>query len=169
MLTKDIPGYEGLYAATEDGDIVSLIVNSSRRKGVLKPYLNNSGYLRVNLYKDGKVKHEYVHRLVARVFVLNVNGGSVVNHIDADKNNNRPENLEWVEQRDNVLHARQNGLGAKDRPVKAIDVLSGEAFEFINIREAATALFGKWWALNYALKQRGASFGLGQYRIEVSE
>ena len=44
---KDIKGYEGLYAVTEDGQIWSY-----RSKKFLKPNKNTSGYLYVILYKD---------------------------------------------------------------------------------------------------------------------
>jgi hypothetical protein len=144
-----------------------LLTTQSRRAGKLTPYLNNSGYLRINLYKNGKPKHEYVHRLAALAFVPNPMNCGVVNHIDTNKGNNAVSNLEWVEQVENIRHARQHGRTARDRTVKAIDLLTGEVFEFSTIQEAATGLFGKWYALNYAIKQHGNEFCLKRYRLEV--
>ena len=84
-----LAGFEGLYAVGTDGSIHSLVQNSSRRKGVLKPYENAGGYLRVNLYDhDGRVSKKYVHRLVAEAFFGN-QPGMVVNHKDANKHNRR--------------------------------------------------------------------------------
>ena len=44
---KDIKGYEGLYAITEDGRVWSYIT-----KRYLKQMNDKDGYLQVNLYKN---------------------------------------------------------------------------------------------------------------------
>lgn len=84
MEIREIEGYEGLYGVSADGSVYSLITNMTRRKGRLKDYENTNGYRRVNLYKNGKVKPHYVHRLVAAAFIPNPEGLPVVNHINAD-------------------------------------------------------------------------------------
>ena len=50
-MIKEIPGYEGLYAVTEDGKIYSFI-----SKKFMKQYKDRNGYLCVNLYKNNKRK-----------------------------------------------------------------------------------------------------------------
>ena len=166
---KEIPGYEGLYAADEQGNIISLVSDASRRSGCLKPYVNTGGYLRVNLYKDGKAKHEYVHRLVALAYHPNPAGLRCVNHIDSNPANNRPNNLEWCTAKYNIGYSRSQGNQHKDKPVSAFSIITGESREFPNIRAAATALFGKWYALNYRYRQSGPVFYQGQWRITVHE
>lgn len=166
---REIPGYEGLYAANEEGTIFSLKTTASRRSGPLKPYVNENGYRRVNLFKDGKARHMYVHRLVAMCFLEKQPGQNVVNHIDANPANNRADNLEWCTQKYNIAVSREVGNQAKDRKVRAVHIFSGEVREYKNMREAAKDLFGKYWVLNYRRKTQGNSFFFGEWCFEVSE
>ena len=98
---KYIPGYEGLYAATEDGRIWSY-----RSKKFLKPRITNSGYCRVALYKDGKAKDFLVHRLVVEAYLPNPDNLPQVNHLDEDKTNNALLNLEWITAAENVNYSQ---------------------------------------------------------------
>lgn len=50
-----------------------------------------------------------VHRLVAEVFVENPFHKPFVNHIDGNRSNNIWFNLEWVTQKENLLHGRRAG------------------------------------------------------------
>lgn len=166
---REIPGYEGLYAASEDGTILSLKTTNSRRAGPLKPYVNENGYRRVNLFKGGKSRHMYVHRLVAMCFLEKAPGQNVVNHIDANPANNRADNLEWCTQRHNIAVSRAAGNQAKDKKVRALHIITGEVREYTNIREASSDLFGKYWELNYRKKTKGRSFFHGEWHFEVGE
>lgn len=99
--------YEGQYQVSN-----FFRVRSFRRSKVkiIKPDIVHTGYLRVLLYKDGKTKSYYVHVLVARAFVPNPDDKPFVNHIDGNKFNNYPENLEWVTPSENIAHAFELGL-----------------------------------------------------------
>lgn len=63
-----IKGYEGQYSITENGEVYS-----HKSKKYLKPSKVGKGYLVVNLCKDGKSQHYYIHRLVAEAFIENPN------------------------------------------------------------------------------------------------
>lgn len=107
---KGIPGYEGKYFACEDGRIFAS-PSKKRPKGChLRPYLIGHGYEIVTLYKGDGGKKFLVHRLIASAFIPNPNNLREVNHIDADRLNNRPENLEWVTSKENKHHAIKRGL-----------------------------------------------------------
>ena len=69
----------------------------------LKPSLATTGYYTVNLYPNGKLKHFYVHRLVATAFIQNNNPeNDFINHMNEIKTDNRVENLEWCNRIDNL-------------------------------------------------------------------
>lgn len=169
VFKRDIPGYEGLYAADRNGNIYSLITDRSRRKGRLKPYTNTGGYLRVNLHKNGKCKHEYVHRLIALTFIENPECKRYVNHKDSNVSNNRVENLEWCTAKYNIAYSRLQGKQHKDRCVTAISILTGEKRVFPNMRAASTLLFGRHYALEYMRKVHGSQFDKGGWRITVND
>lgn len=118
---KDIPGYESQYEINELGVVRSKyrkITNNNGssyalRQRVLKPNRIANGYNIVHLCKNGVRKAVYIHRLVAELFVDNLSGLGVVNHIDGDKDNCRSDNLEWVSYSDNNKHAYDSGLKPK--------------------------------------------------------
>ena len=66
---------------------------------------NRMGYFRVCLFKDHKKKRFLVHRLVAEAFIPNQNNKPQVNHKDGNKQNNKLENLEWVNASENMIHS----------------------------------------------------------------
>jgi len=76
----------------------------------MSPRRDKDGYLTVSLSKKGISKTYYVHRLVARAFILNPGSLPVCNHRDGVKVNNSASNLEWVTYAGNVRHAFDTGL-----------------------------------------------------------
>ena len=98
---KSVEGYEGLYEVSDLGKVRSLNYNHTGKEKILKPQKDTSGYLQVNLCKDGQKKMLLVHRLVAEAFIPNHNNLATVNHKDEVKTNNTVGNLEWMSIKDN--------------------------------------------------------------------
>lgn len=107
---KDIEGYEGLYQVSNLGKVKGL-----RKNIILSP--SNGEYKKVILCNKGERITKPIHRLVAEAFLDNPYNKSQVNHINGDKLDNRLDNLEWVTQSENTVHAYKMKL---NKPFKAI-------------------------------------------------
>lgn len=146
---KDIKNYENWYQVSNYGRIRSIdrLVNTSikhneycLKKGkLLKLNEKRNGYLTVDLTKNSNKKTISVHRLVAETFIPNIENKEQVNHINANKKDNRVENLEWVTAEENRNHAKENNLYISKRKQKVrckqtnmIFESSYEAGEWVN-------------------------------------
>jgi len=76
----------------------------------LSTSLTNKGYKTFHSSVKKIRKHISIHRAVALLYVPNPNNLPQVNHIDGDKLNNHYTNLEWVTNKQNRIHAIENGL-----------------------------------------------------------
>lgn len=121
---KDLPGYEGKYIISNYGYVKRLehiFISSDGRKFHLKERIQptklvGDGYLTVTWGNGKNMKWDYVHRIVAKMFVENPNPEvkTDVNHKDGNKLNNRADNLEWVTKKENMEHASKKGLINRD-------------------------------------------------------
>ncbi len=68
-------------------------VRNATTEWILKSSENGCGYLKIQLYKEGKPSTMTIHRLVAEAFVDNPEGKRCVDHIDSNRKNNNWENL----------------------------------------------------------------------------
>ena len=120
---RDIPGFEGLYAVTQDGRIWSY-----KRKIFLKDRADKDGYRRITLMLDGERKTRQVHRLVALAWIDNPDNLPQINHKDEDKTNNNVYNLEWCDSKYNNNYGTKSGrAGEKNsKPVRCVE--TGEVF-----------------------------------------
>lgn len=99
VIWKDIPSYEGLYQASNLGEIRSL------KRGLVLSPSTHRGYKKVNLFKNGKYTTFSVHRLILITFTDESIWKPEVNHKDYDRSNNRLDNLEWVTRGENVRYS----------------------------------------------------------------
>ncbi len=101
---KEIVGYNGIYLVSNYGRVWTNYRKNGKER-LLKEIVNSDGYLAVNLYMDGLMKTELIHRLVGLNFIANPQGKPYINHIDGNRTNNTVANLEWCTQKENVSHA----------------------------------------------------------------
>lgn len=126
---REIEGYEGLYEVSSDGDVRSIQTGK-----LLAKNLAGSGYVKADLWKNGKRWQTTVHRLVADAFLEKQ--GSEINHINGVKTDNRVENLEWCTRSENASHSFYV-LSKRVRPVEAYNPGTGEKRHYRSVCEAA--------------------------------
>lgn len=80
------------------------IVNE-KSENQIKQTINESGYLKVNLWKNNKYKTFKVHRIVAITFLKNEKNKKTVNHKNGIKTDNSLKNLEWNTYSENIKHS----------------------------------------------------------------
>lgn len=112
---KDIPEYIGHYQASNLGRIRTLNYNNRGEIKIMYCKRIHKRYYCTNVMHLGKKKKVPVHRLVALAWHNNPLNKPEVNHIDGNKLNNKPSNLEWATGEENRTHAFINGLLASSK------------------------------------------------------
>lgn len=90
----------------------------------LKPYMDSEGYLHVSIYRAGRKKRTSVHQLVAEAFFGPRPQNKVVCHLNGNQADNRPGNLKYVTQAENIGHKKMHGTyicGDADPKAKVTD------------------------------------------------
>lgn len=102
----DIPGFEGLYQVSSLGDVLSrkrlqiyMLGNTEVHRFKYSRLLSVNSRGQVRLMKDGKSKVVKLDRLVATLFVPNLDGYKYIRHLDRDEQNCRYSNLIWCNER----------------------------------------------------------------------
>lgn len=171
---RDVVGYENLYEVSNYGHVRTIPHYVNNHTGrillpakLLKPNPLQKGYYQVTIAKDGKRSAKQIHRLVAEAFLKHSKGCNIVNHKNGNPQDNRAENLEWVDDGGNQRHAYAHGLsrrhfcrgGAlKRRKVALIDESGNIERIFTSIRAAEVFAGGVHGNMGHAVR--------GQHRGE---
>lgn len=172
---KDVAGYEGLYQVSNRGNVYSVERKNLRGRKcggrTLKTSRDKIGYLRVNLYKDGRRKNVTVHRLVANAFLPNPNNYPEINHRDEDKTNNCVENLEWCTRKYNVNYGtRIKRMSTTNNiPVKGVHEETGEEIYLKSMLEGALYGFNPKRISDVCLGKQHIHRGYSFQKIEKGE
>jgi len=128
------------YVINKKGDVINTYNNKNRKIAHVE---DDAGYIQVGLcgiFKNVKKQKLFLlHRLIAKYFLkdgnMHFNGKKlVVNHKNGNRKDNSTENLEWVTQEQNVIHA----LGKR---VVQMDKTTGRTIKIYNtIKDACIKL-----------------------------
>ena len=116
-----------IYEISNFGNVRSVERTDSlgrfKKAKLLNKTINNSGYQYVSLFYNNTHIKMLIHRLVADHFIEKKSENLVVNHKDGNKLNNCVDNLEWVSQKQNILHSWENGLSHRNncKKIKQLD------------------------------------------------
>ena len=113
---RDVVGYEGLYQVSNLGRVKSLTHLVPSKNGslktaygqILREYTSTQGYSIIRLYKSGQNKTVTIHSLVARAFIGERVNKDHIDHIDRNKQNNRMQNLRYVNVSMNVRNSTRS-------------------------------------------------------------
>ena len=100
---KDIPGYEGLYMASNLGRIKKLSKKNNVKDSIYNRKTTHTSYKGVSLKKDGERKSYKVATLIAITFLDHIQCGHkiVIDHINNIKYDDRVSNLQLISHREN--------------------------------------------------------------------
>ncbi len=168
-----IPGYAYAYAGS-DGVIRHIAPTGKIYTPTPREYKTTKGsYLYVSVITDEFTPViKPVHRLVCLAFhgkpdVTDCNVEP--NHIDGDKHNNRPSNLEWLTHRNNVQHAYNTGLTTQGIRIKVHDVISKKTHEFNTLSHCSRVLGVSRFSLRDAIARHRETPYMDRYIFEIDD
>jgi hypothetical protein len=105
------------YKVTEEGKVLS-----AWKRGVKFPTdsyrelsygKDGKGYLQVSIIWNKKRQTKRIHRLVAELYIENLNNLPCIRHKDGNKENNSKENLAWCDYLENEHDKKNHGTWKK--------------------------------------------------------
>lgn len=129
---RDVEGFEGRYEVSFSGYLRFTDKPDKRKVKCSK----NGNYLTASLYHKGDVKPTYakIHMLVANAFVPNPEGYAYVSHKNGRLEDNRADNLEWVETKPGKKkRSKRTSKSVSALPILEVsdgEVVEGDVLEY---------------------------------------
>lgn len=163
-----IPGYEGIYEASNigrirtcEGKTTHSVLHGVRhwRQRYLKfKTEKGEGYrqdFRVTLWKDKKPRCFLVARLICAAFHGKPsNKKMTVDHLNGNYQDNRSENLEWVTREENTIRAHECGANDNRKTVLITDKATGEQRLIVGMGNASKILGMNIGYVSYIVKNK---------------
>jgi hypothetical protein len=148
---EPVPGYEGLYDVSDAGRVRSH-PRPRTPGGILRQTVERStGYLKVELCRDGVQSSLRVHRLVALAFLRTPGPREHVRHLNGDKLDNQLTNLAIGSVSENaqdlVRHGRHNNA-------RKTECKKGHPFSGVNARQRVCIICIRESKREYAARKR---------------
>lgn len=106
---RSVPSFPA-YEASDDGRVRRATTVKGRRAGTeMSVFHRDDGYLLVSLHS----RPRYLHRLVCEAFHGPAPAGHVAAHLDGNKDNCAPNNVEWATPVENEAHKVIHGTRAR--------------------------------------------------------
>lgn len=137
-----IDGIKTKYTIDEDGNVFG-------SRGKLSPIMWSNGRYMFSFNVFGKKIRKQSSRIVGEYCIEapteNLEN-MTINHIDGDKMNDHPSNLEWISIKDNIIHAFSTGLCRGKCYRKVVAYVGGQSYgEYSSINQCAKATGGQCW------------------------
>lgn len=103
---------------------IDVVVVNTNSGATISQHVGSWGYKYSKVWNSNKAMCLFMHHAIARIFTTDKypNQDTVVNHIDGNKQNNHPTNLEIVPKQHDCNHAYSSGLRTDNIPLTAFHV-----------------------------------------------
>lgn len=152
-----VPGF-ARRAVNINGDLISTLDGKPLKWYIMKPQAFKNikgGYYTNRVEVSGVARTMLRHRAMLMVFKPypdNVDN-LITNHIDGVPGNDKLDNLEWVDDRTNIIHSYKTNLRGQNKPVVARDVFTGEETVYYSVAECGRVLGISDRSINYKLEK----------------
>lgn len=144
---KDIPGFVGVYQASNSGRIRSLgkLLGSPsfrfryKTVTVLKSHRDHRGYFKLILSCQEGKRSFLVHRLVLMAFAGECPEGMEGAHIDGNKENNVADNLVWKTRLENIRDKHAHGTMRHGIQIYSAKIDESKAVEAVSLARSGAS------------------------------